>query len=410
MPSRTSFLLLAALFSLPARAEIRERPKPAIATEAGDRIEFHLAMQLRWDYSYFDKGGESGTTNKIFFRRVRPVLSGSFWEERLSFNLHLNLVPGAAELMDLWLGVRLHPQLQTQFGQMKIPFTRHRLNSFMDQPFVDWSHETIYFGAERQVGLMLHNGMKRPPAWEYQLGWFGGVNARASNGIAPALVYGTELHSPSLLVEPSQKLFSQMHSELVLHLARNLGGIDTGVPTDFQGGPLRASFGLSAAWDLDPRVGEDMRFRLAPEVEARAYGFSASAVFYLGLFDLARSSGEYRPGMLGGLLRASYFFGDRFELALRYAMVAVLEDLRIDARADADARIAAAAEEDRAALEERLANVGKTLRRHELTAGFDWYFAGQLAKLVVDAGLRCDEYAAAERWEAVLRTQLQLSF
>lgn len=402
-------LVLAILVPRPSAAQV-ERPDFWLGSgDGGSWISFHLALQFRWEYLYEDTGAGRATRNDIFFRRIRPVIKGSLLSEDLTYRMHLNLVPGSLELMDLWFGYRFIPQLRVMAGQMKIPYTRYRLNSFMDRPVVEWSHPTRYLGAERQLGVMVHNGVGRPPALEYQLGLFTGVNARAANGMGMPEAYAESVGSPSSLTDPAG--MDDMHSEVVGHLAYNFGGIDVRRPADLEGGPPRFSVGLSGAWDLRPAPRRDLRLRIAPEASFKAWGLSLDLVFHLGWFDQAAGSGRYLLGMTAGVAQASYVFRERYEVALRYTFVHLLQALRDDSRAYAASRIESAGDaSDLARLYDQYREVGLLQTVHEANLGVNVYLFGPTVKWQVDLGLLAYDRAEDVRYDCQLRTQMQLSF
>lgn len=380
------------------------------STDGRSALQFQFAAQFRWEYNYFDRGGDPGwaSRNRLFFRRLRPVVRGKFLGGDLTWLLHLNLVPGATELMDLWIGFRFTDQLRVQLGQAKVPYTRYRLNSFQHRPVVEWSYDTWYFGCERQIGITFHNGMSRPPPLEYQVGVYTGVNARASNGVGMARVYAAPRPSPSSLADPAP--LDAMHTEIAGHLAYNTGDIVVGRPSDLEGGPPRFSFGLSAAIDLDPVPRQDMRLRIAPEVEARLFGLALTGVFHLGLVDEVVGNRSFRPGVLGGLAQASYVFCECYEVALRYSVVHILGDLRRDARAWADAEIATADDAARADLVARHIETGRVLRHHEVDLGFNWYLYSTTLKWQVDVGWLLHEHLDGKRHEVQVRSHVQVAF
>ncbi len=375
---------------------------PPPSSDNSDSISFQLALQYLWDYGLVEGAGDATdtTSNRLLFRRLRPVIKGKMLAEKFSYLLHLNLLPGSLELMDLWVDYRFFDWANVRMGQMKIPFTRYRLGSFKDLPVVDWSKPTHYFGAERQQGLMLHNGIGRPPVWEYQLGLFTGVNARASNGMGMAKVYGESVRSPSLLNDPDPALWAQMHSEIVAHLAWNPGGIDVRKPADFEGGDLRAAFGLSAAWDLDPHPQRDMRLRVAPEAEIKFHGFTAIAVAYLGFVDTLTSGEDLVLGLAGTVLQVSYLYQQRYQWGLRYTQVATLAKLLDDAREYALLR------GDLSSLDpDNLLQA-----EHELNLGFTWFLYGTTIRWQNDVGCRWHQFQQQTRRDYLLRSQLQLVF
>jgi hypothetical protein len=209
-------------------------------------------------------------------------------------------------------------------------------------------------------------------------------------------IFGQKLTSPSSLADPSP--FENMHSEIVAHLAYNSEGIDLRRPSDLEGGPPRFSIGLSGAWDLRPTERQDMRLRIAPEAEFRAYGFAVGGVFYLALWDEVTGKDTYGLGLLGGVLQTSYVFLERYEIAARYTVIHIMKDLRVDARSWAEQQ------------DEPDSEVGSLIRVHEANLGFNLYLHGTTFKWQVDAGILVHERIDGDLTDFQLRTQLQLSF
>jgi hypothetical protein len=389
-----------------------KKPRLKVTTEDGaTSMEFHLAAQLRWEYLFVDNGPDKdrSTTNKLMFRRIRPVIQGTLLTEKLRYNLHLNLVPGQLELMDLFFEYSFHPLLRIMVGQYKIPFTRYRINSFQDTPVIEWSNPTRWIGAERQYGVMLHNGLKDGPVLEYQIGVFSGINARASNAVGVSRFYTETPPNPSSIADPDP--LGRPHGELVAHVAWNHGGINVGRPSDLEGSPPGFSAGLSAAWDFQPAALQDARLRLAPEMLIKAHGFMLQGVFYLVFWDKAAEHDQGDLGILGGVLQTSYVIRQRYEIALRYTNLTFLKNMRDDSRAYANARIAGAeTAEEQDALMQKYRNNGMTKTEHELNLGFNVYIFSAAFKWMVDAGVLMHERVDHFRYDVQLRTQFQLSF
>lgn len=392
----TSSLLVALVVCLYPATGWGGRRFSVFADDGSSELGFSLIAQIRWDYSYLDNHDASpaATINSLRFRRLRPIIYGRLFAERFLYKLQVNLLPGSLELLDLWAEYAWLPAVRMRLGQSKIPFTRHRLNSFTTQTLVDWSAPTKYFGAERQLGVTFHNGLGKAERIEYQLGWYTGVNARAANGIGPALVYGEALASPSSLCHPSDSLFKQMHSEIAGHLAYNSPGMDPTKPRDTQGGAPRFSLGLSLAWDLAPRQATDLRLRLAPEAQLRMWGLALDAVFYLGLADQVVGSGSYRPALWGGFGELSWQVGEGFTLAGRYAIVATSSDIRADA-AKRDEMLGREA-------------VDRIVEEHEILVGFAWQLWGETLVWQLDLGSDWRNRQEQDYYSVFARTQLQL--
>ena len=410
MIRHTATLLV--LLALPRTAAAEERIGPfSVSSEDGRwSLTPGLALQLRYQLDAREVGEEGDTDGFVEARRVRPTLRGALLSKELGYYLHLSTAPGSIELMDAYLDYTLRPWLRARAGQWKIPFTRYRTGSFKDLTLVDWPVVTTYFGAERQMGLALHNGYEKPPAGlQYEAGVFTGVNARASHAVGLSRLFGETPASPSDLADPGPR--AGVHPELVAHLAYNLAGIDPSRDTDWEGGPLRLSAGVSAAWDLDPDPQADLALRLAPEVLLKLLRLSLFGAFYVGFVRTGDGVGDQRLGMLGGVFQTSYLFREQLELALRYAIVQNDAGLLQDARDRARALIEAATDlQERSALEKRYAKAGTVQREHETAIGLNVYLIGRSLKLQTDLSWLAHDTAAVRKHDLRFRTQLQLAF
>lgn len=325
------------------------------------------------------------------FRRIRLTASGSVLQPDFTFKLHLSTAPGSLELMDFYLNYRLEKNLQFRYGQFKIPFTRYRIQSFQRLTFADWAVVSKYFGAERQMGLALHNGFERPPRWAYVFGVFNGANARASHGIGIAEIYDEDTPNPSDLTDPAA--VEKFHPEIVCHGSFNGNDIDVRSETDEAGKGWRLSGGVSAAYDFDPVPHRDFSLRLAAEMLTKYRGLSFSAVGYAGYFKRDNDS-KTEPALTGALFQTAYRLNRRCELSLRYALVDVRTALIYNAEDILD-------EEGKD---------GLLHREEEITVGFNVYISDHALKWQVDAGGLKHLYAAYRRIDYLIRTQVQLSF
>ncbi len=415
----------------PQPAARKEPPAPAIEPEPGmdtalseklgpARIEMEagyldlkIAFQIIGTVISTDTGDDHDTSFKAEPRRFRLYPSGSFLDDRLRFGVQLSTTPVALEVLDWWMDGRLLEHVAIRLGQFKIPFTQYRQGSFSNRLLVDWGNVTRAFGAERQIGLMLHNGGARPE-WEYAIGLFHGQNSRKAHGVGPADVYAVKLASPSDLRDPGP-LEERWHPELAVRLQHNSEGIDTFAPTDKRRGELRHAFALSATWDnlpYDPELTtRNDLLRVAPEMLLKWMGVAAVAVVYLGVERTAAEQ-DTTLGMLGWLAELAYRFDRTWELSARFSRVDFLKALRNDARRLAEARIAAAAgtEEEETAME-RYEEAGASQAAQELAVGLNVYIVESDLKLQTDLGLLTEYLDRADarndfRW----RTQLQLAF
>ncbi len=310
--------------------------------------------------------------------------------------------------MDAYLDFRFHPQVSLRAGQAKIPFTRYRIGSYKDLTLVEWSMLTGYFGAERQLGLTLHNGWEKPPWLEYELGLYTGVNARASHAVALSRLFGETIDNPSSLVDGGPVL--ALHPELVAHLALSSEGMTTSTDTDFERGPLRASAGLSFAWDLQPDRLRDLSMRLAPELLLKYRGASFSSVFYVAFARTGDTVARQQLVFTGFLFQGSYLLLRWLELAIRYSLLDVNEGMADRARARAAQIVATAAPEKAPDLVAQYKNAGSLRSEQELTFGVNLYVIRSSLKWQNDfAWTRAGRYDG-EREGLRYRSQLQLSF
>lgn len=405
--TRSTFLA-SLLLLLASRAEAQIGPFSLESKDGKSSLALGLTAQLRLSLESKASSGGHALASGVEARRVRPTLAGSVLSPALRYYLHLSTAPGSLELMDLYLDYEVSRWIQLRTGRFKIPFTHYRIGSWKDHSFSDWAIVTRAFGSERQWGLVLHNGWERPSCrLQYELGVGGGVNLRASHGVGIAEVYGEKVENPSDLTNPSFR--TGLHPELLAHVAWLSRGMSPSTETDWEGGRPRTSFGLSAAYDLDPDPVREPALRLAIEAQLKLYGISTTAIGYLALVPDGGVS-ELAGGLYGLLLQGSVLVRKRVELAARYALTAVDGDLRLAARARADQRIAAAKESERAALTSQYKEVGKLERDHELTFALDAHLAGRSLKWVNDVSWLVHERTTATLTDVRFRSQLQLGF
>ena len=377
--------------------------------EDGSNLELGFAGQLR---ATMTNSGEHlddddrETEEVVELRRVRLLMRGGFFEDRLRFGLQLSLAPASPELMDLWADFRFTAPIRLRMGQFKIPLTRYRWQSFSHLLFADWPIAANQFGSERQLGLMLHNGQKDNTPWSYALGVFTGQNARASfaKGIADA--YGERLESPSNFRTPGEP--TSIHPEVVTRISHNSPDIDATSNSDEKGGGLRHLAGVSAAWDLDATQAKEFSERLAAEVLLKYEGVSLSLVGYAGMF---RPEGKLNElGSVGATGELAWRFLPSLEVAGRYSRVDFTTHLRQSARDRADSIIAEADPAEQEDLTRQYAAAGAVESSQEVALALSWYLVGHSLKWQNDvAYLRCDSDSRPAE-DIRFRSQVQVVF
>lgn len=366
------------------------------------RLPFTLQTFMMHDEDPVAHKGQLSLT----FRRLRTGVRANLFGGRLETNLQLNLVPGSAETMDAWMDVRIHPLVSVRVGQFTVPFGRFRHVSHSKMTAIDWPIVTRAFGAERQLGLAVHNGYSDLPRWGYALGVFHGTNARRSHGVGIVDTYAAPFEHHSSLVNPGA--YDAAHPEVVARLSWASAGVDATTDSDDKGGPLRGLVALGGAYDFVPRRGIDAPLRLTVEGLAKWEGFALLAVGYLQTTEL--SSGAQEIAMLGLLGQLAYRLKIPLEFVLRYALVNTTRAAREDAIFTAEQLLEGATDADRAALTKRLKHAGAHLHQQELTLGVNTYFAAHGLKLQLDVSWLGDRTPELMKHDIRTRLQMQLAF
>ena len=171
-----------------------------------------------------------------------------------------------------------------------------------------------YFGAERQIGVLLHDGYDSgvPPRCEWAVGVFNGINSRTAHGVGPSMIY----EPPT---DPEQG--RGLHPEVVFRLGYNHGGINTTGEGDLEGGPFRFAVSLGGAVDFAPVFAEDWGIRGAADALIKAHGFSLAGTFYVATVQDGPTLGDQRLGALGAWAATGYVIKKRVEIAGQYAAV-----------------------------------------------------------------------------------------
>lgn len=322
---RTVILALLAVLAIPslASAQPPDRLGPVWIGDETARVRPSLFAQLQLDGS---TRADADFEVRPRLRRLRPILRGAFFDGRITATLHLEVSPESPELIDAWIDGAILPALRLRIGQFKTPFTEYYQRSLTEMA-VDWPLTSRWFGGERQLGLMAH-GADPATGLSYAAGVFAGQNRRSAFARELPRLYGLEDQNPSSFTDPVAT--EPIHAELVARVGHASPGVNTRSRMDLDGGDLRHSVALSAAWDTDPVRGRDFALRIAPEVMLKHGGLSLVAVGYVGWIEDA--AGDLAPGAVGLLGELGWHADRHLELSLRYARVHVLPAVVDEAR------------------------------------------------------------------------------
>lgn len=144
-------------------------------------LDFHAAVHL--DFLGYDRheenlAGAGSQENNFTIRRARVVLTGILYE-KITFFIQTGLESTDTLLMDGIMIYQIAPWVDVRAGQMKMPFSAERLESYLTNPFLERSlAANLELRRSRGVSLGLHprNEMAR-----LELGLFTGENMMKNN-------------------------------------------------------------------------------------------------------------------------------------------------------------------------------------------------------------------------------------
>lgn len=380
---------------------------PAMIDAGAGRIRLGLSTQLQSTFFDGDEGGGARSLDaNVLIRRLRTVISGRFLEDRLSFAFQLNTTPGNFEVLDMWIDLEIRSMFRVRLGQFKVPFTAYRQQSFSRTMLVDWSLASVWFGAERQLGVMVHDEASGP--FDYAIGVFTGQNRRASFNTGLAELYGEPVTNPSRVDGIGE--VDRIHPEIVGSLTYRSPGYSSSSLSDRSGGPLRYLLVFSSAVDIQPEEARDDAARFGLEAWFKYAHWSIVTTTYASLNETTQTD-RFILGAAGGHVQTAYRFTQQFELALRYALVALTPSLSDDARDRGQAIIqSAATPEETEALRAQYGDAGDLRSEQEVTLGGSWFIVGHSLKFSADAGWLWRALRGGDRHDLRIRLQAQLSF
>lgn len=322
-------------------------------------------LQARFAYE-----GLEGAADELAFSipRARLKLVGMAFSEALTFELQVDFGKGFVTLKDAYADYAFIPHwLRLRAGQWKRPFSRQQLASSGRQQFVERAITDAFFGAGRDIGVALHNGLDEP--FEWALGVFNG------NGDRPTFSGAVDLTTGDIGKGGFTNVPDRFHPALVVRAGYSYGGIKGYSESDLEGGPLRFAVAASGLLDLD--VDDDGVAQVLGELDAilKVAGFSTTAALYVSASGPELGAASFQA--LGFHAQAGYVVAGFVEPAVRYSLVA--QD-------------------------------GNDNDLHEILGGLSFFFFGHNVKLQIDGGALLTEQAGGDRADWLVRAQLQLAF
>ena len=331
-------------------------------------------LQPQLQLESVDEPDKRDTDQAFLLRRARLIFSGHAYDRDLSWKFQADFGQGAVSLKDFYVDYAAVPgTLHLRAGQWKRPFSRQFLISGTRQEFVDRAITSKASGASRDVGVAVHNGS--PAGFEYALGVFNGTGdgGRLSGVVVvdPATGEG-DIESGKFSNVPDK-----FHPAVVARVGFNGEGMKGYSEADLEGGPARFAVGASSLLDLDADGDDVSGLRGEVDYVLKVHGFSTTGAAYASTAQDGAGLGDQSLDSLGFHVQAGYVLGERYQPAVRYALVAPN---------------------------------GADNNEQEIAAAFSVYFFGHNLKLQTDAAALTHEDPQGGRSDYRVRTLLQLAY
>ena len=299
--NRTGLLVATLIVVVAANASAKKKKKKSVEVEA------MVQTRLTW---------ESETTSDsttLSLPRARIALEGRL-HKKLHYDVSLDFGGFEFEVLNAYLDVRAYKSdLIVRVGHFKRPFGRQRLTTAARQGLVErtFIKKRRHFGAGRDLGLMLHNDLKRGSGLEWAFGLFADIDAESVfERTLQKKVTGNDVG----LSDPFR--FRPTLGGRVGYHMKGLRGYEE-TDRDRTGPRVGGGIGVIALL-TEESTSERVGIRWEADVIAKMWGLTLSAAV-LGRAEDQASGFEHQA--LGIYSHAGYRFGffPALEVAARYA-------------------------------------------------------------------------------------------
>ncbi len=309
----------------PESAESAETPPaPLAGYDRGFFIRsedglFRLQINARFEarFSYLDVD-DAEAQYQFSVPRSRLALGGHAFSPALRYRFQAAFDSGQPSLKDFYADYAFIPGwLELRLGQDKRPLSRAAIISSPDFQFNERAITNLGMGGSRDIGVMVHNGYRSSPPFEYAVGVYN------DTGEAPWL-------SGRVVVDPSTgegqiqsgglgNVPEHFRPGLVARLGYNHGGIQGYTGVDREGGPPRFAVAGSAHLSFCAAAcGDAATAVVRLDHMVKAYGATVTAGEVLGYEQAGESFSDQRYALSGFHLQAGYLIVDLLHPALRY--------------------------------------------------------------------------------------------
>jgi len=393
-------LMALLLASIPATAHAADDATRAKAgTETKARVGFDrgffihsadgdYALNIRhWSWARFQfdsvEGSDLSRTNRYAFSipQARLILMGHFFSPNLHYFFQMDFGDGQPSLIDLHLDWQAVPgKVHLRVGQFRRPWSREHLAAGPHIPFTNATQTGGAFRAGRDIGVMIHNGYRQSPEFEYAIGLFNGTGIKARlEGVKLNLADETTSGGRFVNVPTSFK------PALVVRLGYNHNKIKGYQFTDFDKGSFRWALAFGGMLMMDTEDSASSLIAAQVDLLVKFRGLTISAAGYVTSTQVGPSFDDQDWERAGFHVHAGYLIGPRDwvvrpEVVARYAQIAERGGVDVE----------------------------------EATAGINLFFEGYGIRWSTDVALAFYQPRLAadgpDTTDYQLRTQLQLSF
>ncbi len=292
-------------------------PSPGSDAQATPTMKFSPLLQLRFQLAQPELGEDDGTKAAFRVKRARLKLHGHAYSPSLVYTINYAVDDGTPYLLDLFVEKRFE-RARLRLGQFKLPYSRQFLSSVGKLELVDRAILKGAFPWRRDMGIMLHDGFKSSPTFEWALGLFNGASPKPR--IGGSVLVDPESGAGDITKAKLGNVPSRFEPAVAARIGYNIGErVDGYAEPDVKRDGLRVSVAASVYADLGYTDDQDHQLAWEADMRLKYQGLSLTGEYHWR--GQGRDSGFDSPELAvsGFMVEGSYLLGDSYLPAARYA-------------------------------------------------------------------------------------------
>ncbi len=366
--------MLIALFASAAHAG------HSLESADGDNL-LKLGLRIQGRYTFEQVQLDPDPARQMYFSipRLRVSFSGHAFGPSLKYKFEYDWGKGGTGTKDAWISARLgEGSTRLTLGQFKKPFSRQQLVSSSRINFMERAITDKYYGASRDIGLMLHNGIGATAGMEWAVALVNGTGEKAS--FSGDVVVDPTTGEGEVTSGKFSNVPDHMHPMLVGRVgyssAKKSCYDESAFGDDCTGAALSVIADLDA--DAEAVSADDGALRAEADYIVKASGLVLTGAGYLGMVQSDTSWTAQALESFGFSQEVSYLLSERYAPVVRAAMI--LPD-------------------------------GDDNNRTELAGGLSIYLQKHALKVQLDSGVWTEEVAGGDPVRTLFaRAQTQFAF